>query len=200
MKKIFLPADSKNAKCPRAGFPYGEVLSETITKQGEKLVVRRYKQTDNLQTLFDLHLKSMKSNPGYVYWPNTGWDQDLKDIDSSYMTGRNDFVVAEINEKIVGFGALRERADLGENIVEFCKWRTDPDYFGHGVGRALLEVRYALARKHDFVTAYAETSTLQKQSMHLHEKDGWTQTRKLQPEWSKRVNAYVLCYEKELKD
>jgi N-acetylglutamate synthase-like GNAT family acetyltransferase len=200
MKKMLLASDSKNTKCARAGFPYGEVLRETITKQGEKLIVRRYKQADNLEAIFNLHLKSMKSNPGYVYLPDTGWDKDLKDIDANYMSGRNDFVVAEINGNVVGFGALMERADLGENIVEFCKWRTDPDYFGHGVGRALLEVRYALARKHDFMTAYAETSTLQKQSMHLHEKDGWTQTKKVQSEWSKNLNAYILCYEKELKD
>jgi hypothetical protein len=38
------------------------------------------------------------------------WDDDLRDIPSSYLDGSGDFLVGVINDEIVAMGALRTRS------------------------------------------------------------------------------------------
>jgi N-acetylglutamate synthase-like GNAT family acetyltransferase len=182
----------------RQGFPYGEVLHEMITKHGENVIFRRYKPSDSGRKIMGINRKAMKSNKGYVYLKKIGWDRDLLQINDVYMSGRNDFIVAEMKGKIVGFGAIAERKDLGESIAEFVRDRVSPKYFGRGIGLELSKLREALAISYGFTMLCAVTSTNQKQSMHNFEKLGFAEYGREPVLWSKVPGCQNIYYKKEI--
>ncbi len=183
----------------RQWFPEGEVICETITKKGEALTVRRFRRGDQ-EAVFRVHEKALRSVDGYDYDERAkgNFCQDMEDVESNYLTGRNDFLVAVVNGKIAGCGALFERKDREPSIAELTRIRVDPDYFGRGIGRALRQARCKVAIRHGFTRAYSDTSFMQKASVKLHEKDDWKLIRVCDNEWSIRHNTVIVCFEKNL--
>lgn len=183
----------------RTALPFGEVFQKKIPlKDGKFASIRRWKPQDSNRKIFDLHKRAMESVPNYPYC-KTGWDKDLKDIKKNYMRNRNDFLVLVIGRKIIGFAGLRERKDLGENIVETARIRIAPEYQGAGLGSRISEIRWEIAKKLGFEKAYGETSGDQKARLALFQKEGWTLLEIKPTEWMPGIIRDVHCFEKEIQ-
>lgn len=165
---------------------------------GKRVSIRRYQPLDD-GAIVRLNEKVMNEYKTYrrMNRPER-LDRDLKDIGSSYLNGRGDFLVAEYRGKIVGCASIRERQDKGKDVVEFLRLRVARHFRKKGLARKLIEMRYCLAKELGFESAYMDAYSFQRKSIRIHLKDGWVPGEILQPQWAREVGAKVLTFTKRL--
>ena len=74
----------------------------------------------------------MKQNNAYI---GGDWDNDLGNIEEVYLKN-GDFIVGELNNKIVAMGAFKK---ISDNKAEIKRIRMHPDYQRKGFGQTILD-------------------------------------------------------------
>ena len=119
------------------------------------LVIRPYRPSD-VPSVRQLHEIALRHVGAYADGPRgKRWDTDLDDIPSSYLAGGGQFLVGEIDGRVVAMGALRV---LDERRGEIKRMRVSPDHQRRGFGRAILAQLEDCAAMHGLQTLVLDTA------------------------------------------
>jgi N-acetylglutamate synthase-like GNAT family acetyltransferase len=118
------------------------------------------------------------------------FDEDLHRIDEVYLDAGGEFLVGELDGRIVAMGALRRHDD---GTGEIGRMRVHPDLWRRGFGRQILTALERRARELDLRTLWLVTTTGQTAAQHLYEKNGYVPLER-----SESYGYEVIRYEKTL--
>jgi len=131
------------------------------------IIVRRYGPADRaaVRKLHDDALNDVGAHLG-----DGGWDGDLDDIEAVYLRSGGEFLVAELEGRIVAMGALRRDPDGRAWIT---RMRVAPDLQGRGIGQTLLDALHRRAAEFGYGTLHLDTTVGQVAAQRLYEKNGY---------------------------
>ena len=96
-----------------------------------ELKIRKYRKSDNNEVK-NLHIMGLKQQNAYV--GSGEWDKDLDNIENVYLKN-GEFVIGEIDNKIIAMGAFKKVSD---KKAEIKRIRIHPDYQRKGFGQTIL--------------------------------------------------------------
>jgi len=131
------------------------------------LTIRRYGRGDRaaVRELHDDALNAVGAHLG-----DGGWDSDLDAIESAYLQSGGEFLVGELDGRIVAMGALRRDPDGRAWIT---RMRVAPDLQGRGIGQTLLDRLHIRAAELGYGTLYLDTTVQQVAAQRLYERNGY---------------------------
>lgn len=132
--------------------------------------IRRYQASDHEQVL-RLHRVALAAI-GADAGPGP-WDDDLDQIDQTYLTARGEFLVGLLNEQVAAIGALRR---VGEQTAELKRMRVSPELQRQGLGRRMLHALEARARELGYTAIVLDTSDRQAAAIGLYRHEGYLET------------------------
>jgi ribosomal protein S18 acetylase RimI-like enzyme len=114
---------------------------------------------------------------------------DLADVPGCFLQAGGDFLIAEIDDHLVGMGGIRPNAD-GE--AEVLRVRVHPATRRRGVGRALMNALEERAAQLGMQQMHLDTATNQPEAMAFYRSLGYQETgREHQPGWSWTLVYFV---------
>jgi GNAT superfamily N-acetyltransferase len=115
---------------------------------------------------------------------------DLRDIEARYL--RNGvFVVAEIDERIVGMGAIRY---IDNHTARISRMRVDPAHKRQGIARTILNWLELQAEAAGKSTIVLNTLAVQEKAQQLYESNGYVKVGEGEPDGFR-----IFMYEKRLR-
>ena len=131
------------------------------------VTVRRYGPADReaVRRLHDEALNAVGAHLG----PGE-WDRDLDAIESVYLQSGGEFLVGELEGRIVAMGALRRDP---EGRAWITRMRVAPDLQGRGIGQTLLNRLHSRAAELGYDTLYLNTTVQQVAAQRLYESTGY---------------------------
>lgn len=154
------------------------------------LTIRRY-QPGDAAVVFDLHERVMRQIDAYL-GPGP-WNDDLLDIPANYYENGGEFLVGELDGRIVAMGAFR-RTDATR--AEIKRMRVDTAHQGRGYGRIMLRELEVRARQLGYDVLHLDTTAAQTAALHLYRNHGYLQTGTALV----HERLAVLLFEKRLAD
>ncbi|HUS90687.1 MAG TPA: GNAT family N-acetyltransferase [Phycisphaerae bacterium] len=133
------------------------------------LRVRRYRETDHDEVweLHNLALHQVGAHAG-----NGPWDDDLHRIRAEYLEACGEFLVGELDGRIVAMGALR-RTDAER--AEITRMRVHPDFQRRGLGQEVLRRLLERARQLGFRRLHLDTTVGQLAAQGLYRANGFVE-------------------------
>ena len=153
-----------------------------------ELNVRRYNKPDQ-ETVRDLYIMGLKQNNAYI---GGDWDNDLGNIEEVYLKN-GDFIVGELNNKIVAMGAFKK---ISDNRAEIKRIRIHPDYQRKGFGQTILDELEKRASKLGYKILQLDTTDKQIPAQKFFEKNDYVKTK---TERLEKHGLDIIYYEKRLK-
>jgi len=117
--------------------------------------IRRYQGSDHDQVLC-LHRVALAAI-GADAGPGP-WDDDLEQIEQSYLTARGDFLVGILDDRVAAMGALRH---IDQQTAELKRMRVSPSLQQQGLGRRILHTLEARARELGYIAVVLDTNDQQ---------------------------------------
>jgi GNAT superfamily N-acetyltransferase len=118
-------------------------------------VIRPYLPSD-VASVRQLHEIALRHVGAYAEGPRgKRWGTDLDDIPSSYPVGGGQFLVGEIDGRVVAMGALRV---LDQRRGEIKRMRVSPNHQRRGYGSAILAQLEDCAAVHGLQTLVLDTA------------------------------------------
>ena len=154
-----------------------------------QLKIRRYRESDN-NNVRDLHIVGLKQSNAYI--ESGEWDKDLDNIEQIYLKN-GEFIVGEVNNKIVAMGAFKK---ISDKKAEIKRIRVNPDYQRNGFGQIILDELEKRAAKLGYKILQLDTTDKQIPAQKFFEKNEYIKTR---TEMLKKYNLEMIYYEKKLK-
>ena len=151
-----------------------------------ELKIRRYKESD-YNDVRKLHILGLEQFKAYL---GGKWDKDLDDIEKIYLNN-GDFIVGEINKKIIAMGAFKE---ISGKKAEIKRIRVHPDYQRKGFGQIILSNLEKKAAKRGCKILQLDTTDKQIPAQKFFEKNGYIKTK---TEMLKKYNLEIIFYEKK---
>ncbi len=136
------------------------------------MIIRRYDLKD-VNEVLDLHIVAMK-NIG-AYKGEGPWDDDLKNIEDTYINNKGEFLVGVLNGKIIAMGAFKK---IDNATAEIKRMRVYPEYQGNGYGKMILNKLYKIAINNNYKYFILETSTIQLYAQKLYENFGFKEFKR----------------------
>ncbi len=130
------------------------------------LQIRRYEASD-LTDVLRLHEDALRDVGAYV--EEEGWDEDLQDIESSYLED-GEFLVGIYDGQLIAMGAFRK---TGAEHVEIKRMRVDTDFQGRGFGQAILSVLEERAAEKGCGALRLDTTIGQEGAQRLYVRNGY---------------------------
>ena len=155
----------------------------------EALHIRRYRASDR-DAVWELHnvaLDAVGAHGGHG-----PFDDDLHHIDDVYLSGGGEFLVGELDGRIVAMGALKR---LSEHRAEITRMRVHPDFWRRGFGQQILTRLEARAREFGYTRLCLDTTTGQTAAQKLYERNGYVATG-----GGEMYGFEVIGFEKTLRD
>ncbi len=134
-------------------------------------IYRQYQVSDQ-KKVWQLHLDGLRQTGSFVDDPSL--DADLLAIESVYLDD-GDFIVACVQNEVVGMGAIR-KVDSG--TVEIKRMRVSLNHQSKGIGSAILDKLIERAKELGYKKAVLDTSDQQEAAMHLYEKKGFKEYKR----------------------
>jgi ribosomal protein S18 acetylase RimI-like enzyme len=99
-------------------------------------------------------------------------DHVEKDVDEFISSISEDgvFYLIQVDDKIVGMGALRK---VKEGIGEIKRMYIKPEYQGIGLGKKMLQLLLGKSKEYGFSTIYLETGSFMTTAQHLYHSAGF---------------------------
>ena len=160
-----------------------------MTDSTKMPVIRRYQAGDH-GAVWELHNLALGNTGALI--GNGPWDDDFQHIETVYLTSGGEFLVGELDGRIVVMGALKP---AGPERADVKRMRVHPDFQRRGFGQAMLNALEARARKLGFRCLALDTSTLQAAARHLYRKNGYREKGR-----RKIRHLDVIDYEKDLDE
>lgn len=143
---------------------------EKKSRSGHReLVIRRYRATDHA-AVWELH--NLALNQVGAHAGNGPWDEDLAAIERVYLDASGDFVVGEVDSRIVAMGALK-RSD--NTRAEIKRMRVHPDFQGRGFGTRILLALERRARDLGYEMLHLDTTTKQAVAQTMYRRHGYSE-------------------------
>lgn len=120
------------------------------------------------------------------------WDTDLFQIEQVYLNNQGEFLVGEIENRIVAMGAIKK---ITSTRSEIKRMRVHPDFQRRGLGQMMLAQLEARAIGLGYCTLQLDTTTLQVAAQQLYRKNGFVQLEKTET----IKGLTVLFFEKDLR-
>lgn len=136
------------------------------------MIFRPYRQEDQEQ-IIRLHLAGLDQ-----YGANAGigpWDDDLIDIQETYMNNHGYFLVCLENNKIIGMGAIKKHT---EEIAEIKRMRVSKEYQGKGIGKIILNELEERALEKGYKKLILDTTVNHVPAQKLYRKSGYIETKR----------------------
>lgn len=138
----------------------------------EALCVRRCEPRDS-EAVWDLHnvaLDDVGANLG-----EGSRDDDLRDVEGSYLKSGGESLFGELDGAIVAMGALRRS---GPDRAEVRRMRVAPGFRGRGFGERMLLLLEERATETGHSLLHLDTSLSQTAALCLYEKHGYREVRR----------------------
>ena len=133
--------------------------------------IRRYRLSDNDQVK-ELHVLALKAT--YSYYTHGSWDEDLDHIPEIYFPN-GEFLVGELDNKIVAMGALKK---ISNDIGEIKRIRVHPSLQRQGIGQQIYDLLEEKAREIGYKILQLDTSIKQVGAQKLWQKNGYKELRR----------------------
>lgn len=135
------------------------------------MILRRYKSTDDIE-ISALYQKAMRSVGSYIdnLKVTEKIDQDLNDIQNTYIENNGEFIVAEEQNKIIGMGALKRINDTTAEIKRMC---IEPTMQGKGIGGKILDKLIAQAKELKYTRIILDVAEIATPAQKLYESRGF---------------------------
>jgi ribosomal protein S18 acetylase RimI-like enzyme len=139
---------------------------------GEALRVRRYRPEDH-EIVLRLHEIGLRETGTFV----EGWDldDDLLDIEGTYLNGSGEFLVGLLDGRIVAIGALKR---IAPGQAEIKRMRVDPAFQRRGFGQTVLDALEERATELGYATLHLDTTVQQQAARRLYTKNGYREVRR----------------------
>ena len=137
------------------------------------VTIRGYKQTD-FDEVWNLHERALKKTNAFASGHGP-WDEDLKNIPEVYDKAGGTFVIAELEGKVIGMGALKR---IDAETAELKRMRVQPEYQGQGLGTKLLELLESRAKELGYSRLILDTSLQQQAALHIYTKHGYKEYKR----------------------
>lgn len=131
------------------------------------LQIRRYRDSEHEQVVH-LHRVALEAVGAYV--GSGPCDQDLNQIEQSYINSRGQFLVGVRGEDVADLGAVRQ---VDSHTAELKRMRVSPGLQRRGFGRRLLHALQARALDLGYTTLVLDTSERQVAAMALYRAEGY---------------------------
>ncbi|GLZ07609.1 GNAT family N-acetyltransferase [Actinomadura sp. NBRC 104412] len=158
------------------------------------LWLRRYRADDHA-TVLELHREGL-AQVGLRPGDGVYYDHDFFRMEDIYLRNDGEFIVGELDGRIVAMGGLR-RADLvpagrdralggyvlggpALDAVEMVRLRVHPDVQRRGYGSAVVRALEQRAAEFGYRVLRADTTELQQSALRLYRRFGWTEVRREQ--------------------
>lgn len=132
-----------------------------------RLRVRQYARGD-ADAVWSLHNSAL--NDVGAHAGDGPWDDDLHRIEESYLEAGGEFLVAELDGRIVAMGALLRSDD---QRAEIKRMRVAPDVQRQGYGRTILRLLEQRARDLGYSVLHLDTTTKQESAQGLYRQHGF---------------------------
>ena len=160
------------------------------------LTLRRYTPADQ-EAVEHLHVFVLQRTGAYL--GRGPWDDDMYAIEEAYLNNGGEFLLGELDGRLVAMGALKR---TGKTRAEIKRMRVHPEYQGRGYGQRILEELEARARALGYQTLHLDTSVLQVTAQKLYEKNGFREVGRATYQQQAGGDTYqpleVILYEKPL--
>jgi ribosomal protein S18 acetylase RimI-like enzyme len=139
---------------------------------GETLLIRRYR-TEDREIVLRLHEVGLRETGTFV----EGWDldEDLLDIEGTYLNDSGEFFVGLLADRIVAIGALR---GIAPGRAEIKRMRVDPAFQRRGFGQAILDALEERATELGYATLHLDTTVQQQAARRLYTKNGYREVHR----------------------
>ncbi len=161
--------------------------------------IRQYRPADN-DRVRELHATALRAAGGFV---EGAPEPDLDAIEETYLTN-GDFLVGEIEDRIVAMGAFRpaqgyvtEFFDCSETTAELKRMRVDPDHQRQGYGQTVYEELERRVRVQGFSELVLDTTPPQVSAQRFFETNGFDQVQSERLQWEGEPFE-LLLYEKKI--
>lgn len=174
-------------------YPKSEIIARGVN-------IRNILPTDDPNRLWDISVKAMQAiDPRFPKTKNQthiDFDDPLNFYKKEH---KGDFLVAEVDGNIVGFGGFVERPEIGSSVCEIVRLRVDPDYQKMGIGQKLVNEAEKRAISMGFTRSYITTTNYNKAVLELMKKNGYVITKEQPiPESNFGTELIVYTLEKDL--
>ncbi len=132
--------------------------------------IRRYTESD-FESVWRLHNEALLSTGAHL--GNGPWDEDLRNIEKTYIETGGEFLVGDIDGEMAAMGALKKTS---EKSAEIRRMRILPAFQGRGLGREMLSVLESTALRLGFTHIHLDTSVRQTAAVALYTKHGYRVT------------------------
>ena len=150
--------------------------------------LRRYQPSDK-EAVEYLHVYAIQQTGAYL--GRGPWDDDVYEIEKSYLNNQGEFLIGEWDGTFVAMGAFRRTSS---ERAEIKRMRIHPDFQGRGFGQLMLTELIARARLIGYKTLHLDTSVLQVPAQKLYEKNSFREVGR-----DIHQNIEVVLYEKQLE-
>lgn len=151
------------------------------------MLIRRY-SAGNREAVRRLHDEALHDVGAHL--GEGPWDEDLGRIESEYLHDGGEFLVGELDGRLVAMGALKRDS---EKQAELKRMRVDPAMQRRGLGRKMLEELEDRARGLGYSTLHLDTAVQQTAAHRLYASSGYRETGR------GRIGPFdCVFYEKEL--
>lgn len=119
------------------------------------LKIRTYLNSD-FKLVWELYTEGLNSTNTNVGDGN--WNEDMRQIEKTYLNKYGDFLIGIIEDKIVAMGAIRR---INENCAEIKRMRVKSEFARKGFGQTILIALEKRAEELGYSQLQLNTTTLQ---------------------------------------
>jgi len=154
----------------------------------QELHIRQYTSSDK-DAVFQLHVRALENEDARMY--RGEWEKDFDDIEGVYIKNRGEFLVGEIDGKIVAIGGLRQ---FSEDTGELRRMRIDPAFQRKGYGQVMLDALEKKAKELGYRFIHLNTSEKQIAAQKFYQKNGYKEIKREKEGWV----VDNIIYQKEI--
>lgn len=151
------------------------------------LFIRQYQSSDH-DAVWSLHNRALQAI--HAHAGNGPWDDDLHQIETTYLRSGGAFLVGIWYGQLVAMGAVKR---ITREIAEIKRMRVDPEYQRRGFGQTLLTALERRAVELGYTMLQLDTTVQQEAAQRLYDKNGFREARR-----TEIGNWECIVYEKPL--
>ena len=167
------------------------------------LNLRRYRSGDD-DRIRELHEEALRETGGFV---EEASEPDLDEIKRVYLDQGGEFLVGEIDDRIIAMGAFRPAegyiteflTDLSDETAEIKRMRVDPAHQRQGHGQSIYDELEQRARERGFGDLVLDTTPQQVGARRFYEKNLFEDVQKERVQPGDEVFELIF-YRKSLTD
>lgn len=148
--------------------------------------IRRYRSSD-FDAVWALHEKVLKEAGAWL--EDESLNEDLKDIESNYLKD-GEFLVVEIDDEIIGMGALRK---VDPKTAEIKRMRIRQDHQREGLGQKVYDLLEKKANDLGYKKLILDTAHNLDAAVNFYRKNGFKEVGQ------KKIEQFdIIYFEKEI--